>query len=185
MRVLVVVASNHGHTVKIAARLAAAIRECGLDAQVYDANQATPGPGGYDGVVVAGSLHGSSHQRELSDWVKANAQALAPLPSLLVSVSLTAAEDTAEAREATEGCIRTFVEDTGWTPGRAVPVAGALQYREYNVFLRFMIRRMMRRGGHPTDTSRDYDYTDWELVTRLAREFAATVGTRSPSGTTA
>jgi menaquinone-dependent protoporphyrinogen IX oxidase len=25
----------------------------------------------------------------------------------------------------------------------------------------------MRRGGHPTDTSQDYDYTDWEAVERF------------------
>lgn len=31
---------------------------------------------------------------------------------------------------------------------------------------------MMKRGGHPTDTSRDYDYTDWDAVERLARDFA-------------
>ena len=33
----------------------------------------------------------------------------------------------------------------------------------------------MRRGGHPTDTSHDYDYTDWEAVERFGREFAALV----------
>ncbi len=28
-------------------------------------------------------------------------------------------------------------------------------------------------AGHDTDTSRDYEYTDWEAVDRFAREFAA------------
>jgi menaquinone-dependent protoporphyrinogen IX oxidase len=31
---------------------------------------------------------------------------------------------------------------------------------------------MMKRGGHPTDTSRDYDYTHWDAVERFGREFA-------------
>ena len=31
---------------------------------------------------------------------------------------------------------------------------------------------MMRKGGHPTDTSRDHDFTDWAAVERFARECA-------------
>jgi menaquinone-dependent protoporphyrinogen IX oxidase len=31
---------------------------------------------------------------------------------------------------------------------------------------------MMKRGGHPTDTSQDYDYTDWHAVDRFGGEFA-------------
>lgn len=30
----------------------------------------------------------------------------------------------------------------------------------------------MRRSGHPTDTSRGYDYMDWDAVERLGRELA-------------
>jgi len=29
-----------------------------------------------------------------------------------------------------------------------------------------------RRNGGPTDTSRDYDFTDWSAVTQFARQFA-------------
>ena len=65
-----------------------------------------------------------------------------------------------------------FVEATGWTPGRAITCAGALQYREYDFATRLVIRLMMRKGGHPTDTSRDHDFTDWAAVERFAREFA-------------
>ena len=35
------------------------------------------------------------------------------------------------------------------------------------------MRLMIARGDHPTDVSRDYDYTDWDAVRRFAREFAA------------
>lgn len=49
--------------------------------------------------------------------------------------------------------------------------AGALQYREYNFPTRTLMRLLMRRGGHPTDTSRDYEYTDWVAVDRFADDF--------------
>ena len=47
-----------------------------------------------------------------------------------------------------------FVKDTGWRPARAVPVAGALAYSKYNFFIRFVMKRIARKAGAPTDTSR-------------------------------
>jgi menaquinone-dependent protoporphyrinogen oxidase len=165
--VLVVFASTHGQTAKIAERIAQA-----AEADVYRAADA-PSPDDYDGVIVGGSLHAGKHQPELVEWVKANLSALSGLPTAFFSVSLTAAEDTAEARDVTQRCIDEFLAETGWKPGRVERIAGALQYREYDVFTRTLMRLMMKRGGHPTDASHDYDYTDWDAVERLGREFAA------------
>jgi menaquinone-dependent protoporphyrinogen oxidase len=33
------------------------------------------------------------------------------------------------------------------------------------------MRRIASRKGLDTDTSRDYDYTDWDAVDRFARDF--------------
>ena len=38
---------------------------------------------------------------------------------------------------------------------------------------RLAVRLMMHHGGHPTDTSRDYDYTDWDAVDAFALECVA------------
>ncbi|HZB74802.1 MAG TPA: hypothetical protein VE526_01165, partial [Solirubrobacteraceae bacterium] len=43
---------------------------------------------------------------------------------------------------------------------------------------RVLIRLMMRKSGHPTDTSRDHDFTDWEAVERFARECAGALRRR-------
>ena len=40
---------------------------------------------------------------------------------------------------------------------------------------RLLMRMLMRRGDHPTDVTRDYDYTDWEAVEAFTRRFAAMV----------
>ena len=176
MMVLVVYASKHGHTGKIATRMAEALGAEGLEVDqrsVADAGGADPVD--YGGVVVAGSLHAGKHQGELADWARHHRSALESRPSVFISVSLTAADDTDEARSATQECIDEFIEDTGWNPTRSAAVAGALQYREYDVFTRVMMRLIARRHGQSTDTSHDYDYTDWERVDRLAREFAADV----------
>lgn len=171
---LVVYASTHGHTAKIAARLADAMRGAGLEVALSDvAFAADAKPGRYDLVVVAGSLHQEHHQKELVEWVTDRRDVLAEVPSVFLSVSLSAAEDTPEAIGATQRCIDAFCAQTGWTPTRSEPIAGALQYREYDVFTRQLMRLLMKRMGHPTDASHDYDYTDWDGVDRLGGELAA------------
>jgi menaquinone-dependent protoporphyrinogen IX oxidase len=99
------------------------------------------------------------------------------VPVAIVPVAV--GRDNHDTREATPRCIDEFLEGTGWTPGLTVPIAGALQYREYDVFTRLLMRLMMRRGGHPTDASHDYDYTDWDAVERFGREFATLVAQTS------
>ena len=174
MRALVLYASTHGHTAKIASRVAEAVGQARVDVEIRDARHDTvPEPSDYDGIVIAGSLHGGHHQREIVDWAKHHRDELESRPSIFLSVSLTAAEDTDEAREATEKCIDDFRDETGWKPARAIPVAGALQYREYDVATRTLIRLLMRKGGHPTDTSHDHDFTDWNAVDRIGADFAA------------
>lgn len=179
--VLLVFASTHGHTAKIAARIAEGLRAEGVgEVNVRDAADGGDiDPAAYRAVIVGGSLHAGHHQEQLVDWVRSHRAALDDRPSAFFSVSLTAADDTDEAREATQRCIDDFLAETGWTPARSVAIAGALQYREYSVFTRTLVRLMMRRGGHPTDTSHDYDYTDWQAVERFGREFGTLVAQTS------
>jgi menaquinone-dependent protoporphyrinogen oxidase len=173
-RILIVYSTTHGHTAKIADRIARGARAAGArveTTEIEDAGDADPRD--YDAVIVGASIHAGRHQPGLVRWATERAAALAERPSAFFSVSLTAADDDAEAREATDGYIESFVEETGWEPDRALPVAGCLQYREYDVFTRVLMKLLMRSGDHPTDTSRDYDYTDWDAVERFGREFAA------------
>jgi menaquinone-dependent protoporphyrinogen oxidase len=76
MSVLVLYASNHGHTAKVAGRMADAVRAEGHEVDLRDAkNDQAADPEKYDGVIVGASLHGGHHQREVvshdydyTDW---------------------------------------------------------------------------------------------------------------------
>jgi menaquinone-dependent protoporphyrinogen oxidase len=178
---LVVYASTHGHTARIAARIAEAMRGHGVAVDVRDvvgAKRLDPSP--YSAVVVAGSLHRETHQPELVKWVAAQRAALEVRPTVFCSVSLSAAEDTPESHAATQRCIDAFCEKTGWTPTRSERIAGCLQYREYDFFTRQLMRMLMKKWGHETDVSRDHDYTDWDALDVLGTEIAAMAG--APAG---
>jgi menaquinone-dependent protoporphyrinogen oxidase len=173
--VLLLHASTHGHTSKIAARVADVLEAEGIDVDLRKTplDGADRCPRDYDAVIVGGSIHAGHLQKQIVDWARAHHTTLALHPSALFTVCLTAADDTEESRAATRRYLDEFVEATGWTPGRAVTFAGALQYREYDFATRLLIRLMMHKGGHPTDTSRDHDFTDWDAVESFARDFAA------------
>jgi menaquinone-dependent protoporphyrinogen oxidase len=170
---LLLYASSHGHTAKIASRIAEALRGDGVTVHIHDAASAPDvAPSGFDGVIVGGSVHAGNHQRSVADWVERHRTSLAAMPTAFFSVSLTAADDSEESRRATRDYIDDFMDGTGWTPRRTASFAGALQYREYDFMTRLIMRVLMRRGEHPTDTTRDYEYTDWEAVERFAHDCA-------------
>ena len=45
-----------------------------------------------------------------------------------------------------------FRQPSGAPPGR------------YNFLIRFVMKRIARKAGAPTDTSRDYEFTDWSTL---------------------
>ena len=111
------------------------------------------------------------------------------LGAAFVSVTLSeaGAEDPrrsdAERNRATadvQRMMEVFFTQTGWHPDRVLPVAGALVYSKYNFIVRAIMKRIARKAGAPTDTSRDYEFTDWAAVDRLAAELVEATVTHSP-----
>jgi menaquinone-dependent protoporphyrinogen oxidase len=170
MSFLIVYASTHGHTGRIARRVAGVLRDDGLAVDLRDLRAGTaPATAAYEAVVAGGSIHRGRHQPELVHWAHRHAASLNFVRSAFFSVSLAGAEDTPEARAVTRGYLEEFEDETGWLPDLRVSFAGALQYREYDFSTRLAMRLLMRRGGHPTDIDRDFVYTDWNAVDEFAR----------------
>jgi menaquinone-dependent protoporphyrinogen oxidase len=80
------------------------------------------------------------------------------------------AERRTQARADVARMIDTFIAQTGWQPARTLAVAGALAYTKYNFLLRLVMTRIARKAGSSTDTSRDWEFTDWAAVDRFVTE---------------
>jgi menaquinone-dependent protoporphyrinogen oxidase len=174
-RVLVVYASTHGHTAKIAERVGETLREHDVSARVREIG--TPGahcePAEFGGVIVGASVHLHHHQQAVVDWIAEHRTALDAVPSAFFSVSLTAADDTDEARASTREMIDHVTGETGWTPTTAVPFAGAFEFCEYNLPTRVLMHLIAKRHEDHVDIHQDIDYTDWAAVDRFAEDFGA------------
>jgi menaquinone-dependent protoporphyrinogen oxidase len=173
-RLLVVYGTTDGHTRKIAHYMAHVARGHGHQVEVMDATL-HPGPEGFDAVIVAASVHQLRHQASVMHFVDEHRHLLNEQPSAFFSVSLSAAlpepQHQVEARE----CAEELLAETRWRPVMVRLVAGALLYTQYDFLKRLLMQLIARHDGSGTDTSRDYEYTDWERLKTDVEEFLALV----------
>jgi menaquinone-dependent protoporphyrinogen oxidase len=184
--VAVLYATREGQTKRIAEEVAAGLRKHGLDAVAFNVREEDTelDVSSYAAVVLAASVHAGQHEREMIELVKEHRESLQSVPNAFLSVTLS--EAGAERKNATaeeharfvadvRNMIDRFVTDTGWRPEHLVPVAGALRYTQYNFLVRLVMKRIARRAGGSTDTSRDHEYTDWRALDDFVALFAAEV----------
>jgi menaquinone-dependent protoporphyrinogen oxidase len=176
-RVLVLYGTTDGHTRKIAAALAGVLAWEGSRVDVIDAKDVPRDvrPERYDGIIVAASIHIGGYQRAVTRWVRVHAEGLSRIPSAFVSVCLGIVEQRAEARQAVEEILRRFLQRSGWRPLITQTVAGAVPYTRYNWLKKLVMKRIVAKVGGGTDTTRDYEYTDWDDLRAFARKFAGCV----------
>ena len=176
-------ATREGQTQRIAERVAANLRLRGLTVHVRNV-QLLPATLNLDecaAVVLAASVHAGEHESEMVRFVKKHVVQLDQLPTAFLSVTLSeagaeridaSAQEHARFEADVNKMLDHFFDQTGWHPKHVKPVAGALLYTKYNFIVRFIMKRIAKKAGAATDTSRDYEYTDWLSLNRFIDEFA-------------
>lgn len=170
--VLVLYGTTDGHTRGVADAIGRALQLSGLHVDVVEAGTRQPSICDYSAVVVAASVHAGKYQPAVCEWVRANAADLNARPSAFVSVSLGILQKSDPKVVADlDAIVQRFTHATGWNPGVVKHVAGALLYTRYNLFKRWIMKRIAASAGGETDTSKDYDYTDWNDLRAFADAF--------------
>ena len=178
-RIDVFYASREGHTQLIAERVAAHLRARGFDAAARKlrGHAANASLDGLWGAVLAAAVHGGKHGPEMVKFVRSNLGELNRMRTAFLSVTLSEAgversesipEERAQCEADVQTMIENFFKETGWRPNVVLPVAGALLYSQYNFVVRWVMKRIAKKMRAVTDTSRDYDYTDWQALDRFA-----------------
>jgi menaquinone-dependent protoporphyrinogen oxidase len=173
-RALVVYATSEGHTSVVAERIADVLRRTIDSVDVRLAAEA-PSPEAYDAVVAGGPIHAAHHARPLVHWLERHATELKGRPAALFQVSLTSVNDDAAHTQRAHDLLADLEQKTGFDPDIVGLFAGAVLYTRYGWFKRHLMRAIVSREGGDTDTTRDYDYTDWAAVEQFALDVAALV----------
>jgi menaquinone-dependent protoporphyrinogen oxidase len=186
MTAAVFYATREGHTRRVAERIAADLRARGASVDLFDVRGCSaPDWNKYSNACLAASVHLGRHEREMIAFASEHREALVRLDAAFVSVTLSeaSAQDPTRpepqrraAAADTQRMIDVFVRASGWHPTHVLPVAGALAYSKYNFLVRFLMKRIARQAGVPTDTSRDYEFTDWQALDRFVDGLPARTG---------
>ena len=171
--ILILYTSIEGQTARIAERMAQTLRELGHSVQTTraDGSSIDLELARYAGVIVGASIHYGHHPAFLRTLLRRNRQQLAQRPSAFFSVSLSGGGPGARPLTA-QRYLDKFLRQTDWHPQQTASIGGALQYSKYAAWKKWIMTKIVGFAGGDTDTTRDYEYTDWLAVTEFARAFA-------------
>lgn len=179
-KIVIVYASTDGQTAKIASRIGETLRSRGCPVELADVRGGAPSLKDIGAAIVAGSLRFGHYQRDLEFFTRRNRVALDRVPNAFVSVSLSAARPSPRSQAEVQHSIDRFIQTTGWTPQRRAAFAGAITWSRYGLGTKLMLLLLLKMLKSPeTDTSRDYELTDWAAVKQFAEEFEASLKGKS------
>jgi menaquinone-dependent protoporphyrinogen oxidase len=180
MKVLILYATHFGQTRAIAMKISERLRMLGIESDVLDAKtaQPLPAPDGYDAVVLGSRVELGKHASDIVGYIRSHRDALERVPTAFFSVSMAASKT---ASTDANGYLTAMFDELSWMPGRSIAIAGGLPYRRYNWFLRFFMKRIAKREGNTTDTTKNHELTDWTAVRVFADDIAALLPRVGPS----
>lgn len=183
MKILAVYGSNFGQAEAVLRRIAATLEGWGNAVVVYkgDAVPAGVAVEDFDAVVIAASIAVGKYQAYMREFVQRNLAALRERPTAFVSVNGANPETDPEWQVEARGYVDAFLEETGWQPRWTATFSGALRFPRYGLVTRLVMKLISRQEGGPTDTSREFEFTDWDHVDRFAAELAEGLMPNSPT----
>ncbi|MGI9205720.1 MAG: flavodoxin domain-containing protein [Woeseiaceae bacterium] len=174
-RTLVLFATREGQTQKVATRIADHLAEGGANVNVV--NAADLGKTGeidldqYDLLIFGASMHAGGIEKELVDFISQNqAQIETKTRSFFLVLLSAATVDPDLRRNWLADALEKVTRQLNVSFDKVEMIAGALMYSKYSLPMKWLMKSIAGKVGEDTDTSEDYEYTDWEQVRRYAQE---------------
>lgn len=169
MKTLILYFTTDGQTKRIADKLAQEISHevelISLQAQEVDFSEKLANA---DQIVLGASIRYGHFNDLVYQFIEQHHQVLNQKPSAFFSVNLTARKANRKTPE-TNVYTRKFLAKIKWKPTQVEVIAGALLYPRYTLFDRLCIQLIMKLTKGETDASKEYEYTDWQQVSRFGQ----------------
>jgi menaquinone-dependent protoporphyrinogen oxidase len=173
--IAIVTSSDCGHTTRIAQYIANQLDRFDLEAEIFNLSRDTTCTSSelvaFDGVLIGCPVYLGDFSQLLVDWTWDRHDLINRMPSALFTVSLNAADPRPKAREVDDRVLHSFMDQTNIEPRFVASLGGALEFTQYGFFKRCILQGVSAAAGGPTDTSRDFDLTNWNDVQRFVRAF--------------
>lgn len=168
MKTIILYLTTDGQTKKIAERLALEIGDCQLLSLREQAVVSATDFAQFDQIIIGASIRYGHFSPLLEQFIRQHSALLNSKKSAFFSVNLTARKPNRNTPE-TNTYTRKLLARIAWQPQQVAVFAGALFYPRYNFFDRTMIRFIMKITGGETDTTREFEFTDWQKVSEFAQ----------------
>lgn len=178
--IFVVYGTGEGQTAKVANRIEDVLTTRGHDVSTKDIEDLPPDFDlqAFDAIMVGSSIHVGKHHAAIQEFVTGNTDVLNARPTAFFQLSLSSAVDDPERRAEAARYVDELLEAAEWHPERIGLFGGALRYSKYGFLKRLMLKRIAKDATGDVDTSRDYEYTDWDEVEAFAADFAGFLESR-------
>lgn len=94
------------------------------------------------------------------------------MPCAFFSVCLGVLQDEPKVQKEVNSIVQKFFEELRWSPRQWAVFAGGLPFSKYNLFYKFLMKRIASQAGQEVKTSQDYEYTNWSQVDLFIDKFA-------------
>ncbi|MEC7545697.1 MAG: menaquinone-dependent protoporphyrinogen IX dehydrogenase [Pseudomonadota bacterium] len=170
-RILLVHSTTDGHTIKISDVIINELTQAGHNVSQCSVTEVSADQlDNADTIILGASIRYGKHQKSVYDFVTNNKSLLKTKKTAFFTVNVVARKENKNTPE-TNPYINKFLDEVEWQPDIKGVFAGKLNYPIYGPLDRFMIRLIMYITKGPTDTSKVYEFTNWESVKQFARNF--------------
>ena len=124
-------------------------------------------------IVVGASIRYGRHNPQVLRFIQKHRKILDEKLTFFFSVNVVARK-IEKSSASTNPYLQKFLEQARWTPTYVEVFAGKVDYPNYGFFARNTIRLIMILTKGPTDTSKSYEFTNWEKVEQFSNVISAT-----------
>ena len=125
----------------------------------------------YDQIILGASIRYGNYKSNLFKFIKYNIKILETKKNAFFSVNVVARKNEKNTPD-TNPYIKKFLKKTNWRPKKIEVFAGKVDYPNYNLFNKLVIRFIMFITKGPTDISHSYEFTDWAKVKKFSKELS-------------
>ena len=123
----------------------------------------------YDTVVIGASIRYGKYREEIFEFIKENEELLNLKNNAFFSVNVVARKENKNKPETNPYLIK-FLNKINWQPKILDVFAGKIDYPKYKFLDKYAIKFIMWITKGPTDTSKVYEFTDWNRVKSFAEK---------------
>jgi menaquinone-dependent protoporphyrinogen oxidase len=160
---IIIYSSVDGHTKEICEKIADYMTE---DPDIFSVDD-NPNIYDYEKIIIGASIRYGKYRKELFHFIEANIEEIDRRENAFFSVNVVARKNE-KNKPNTNPYVQKFLNSTTWIPNKIDVFAGKIDYPKYKFFDKYAIKFIMWITKGPTDTSKKYEFTDWNKVKDFA-----------------